>query len=991
MDAIADILNNHGRKLATATNIVIVILISLSVARTVLFFVENIEDDSIRPEPVEVSEPATDDASNVDLAALNLFGTVRDDALDQGVVDAPDTQLNLELQGVFTAEDPDESTAIVAERNKTGVLFRIGDRLPGNAVLEAVYPDHILIKRGGRVEKLAFPDSSLRQQFGSRSSTSARRLPSPTPGPDVGPNDSSSRLQNIRERIAARRREAEERRTNAGSLSDGQSSIRDQVNRYKQRLRDDPQAVLNELGISPVSMDEAQGYRVLGNLPETAMKQAGLQQGDVILSVNGRPVGNVANDQTMIDQAMSAGRVRGRGAARRPPVFPDRANSLTAGVRFAMTGNSSTIRVFPATSLSPMHFVRRLLLVCLLSLPGTLLAAEDSRETWRINLKNADIREFITQVSSITGRSFIVDPRVKGNVTVISNSSMDAEDVYQLFLSVLRVHGYAAVDGGGDVERIVQQVLAKQSGNDLDFASGVEGEELVTRVLPVVNTDPNELVKILRPLIPQYGHIAGILKPNALIISDHASNIERLEEIVQRIDVSDTSTVRIVKLEEAWVEDMIAMLERLAPEQIGQGAKGPNRVTIVASERTNSMIVKGEPGTIDKIIDLVKELDVPSNRAGTIQVVRLAHSNAAELAEILKNLVTGQPGQGSQQQAGGGQEVPVSIQADEALNALVIRANPTTMMELKEIIANLDVRRLQVMIEAAIVEVTTNFTRELGSELAVADTGSSSLPLGLTAPSGTLSNILQSLALDQPPTDISLGSAPLIAGADINEDGVSFAAILRALSSNSDVNLLSTPSITTMDNQEAKIVVGQNVPFRTGSTPTGSQGTVNPFTTIQREDVGLTLEVTPHIHDGSVVRLQIFQEVSEVDQSSLQSIGAEGSADLITNKRTIETTVLADNEEVIILGGLIRDRTQDNNTRVPLLGSIPVLGHLFKSSSRNEEKLNLLVFLRPTVLANTKDVQEQIERKYSGIWEVEIIGKDKTKAEAVSDLFDGKR
>lgn len=629
-----------------------------------------------------------------------------------------------------------------------------------------------------------------------------------------------------------------------------------------------------------------------------------------------------------------------------------------------------------------MSHLRRWILLLALALPLGLVA----EESWRINLKNADIREFITQVSAITGKSFIVDPRVKGNVTIISSTNMNADEVYQLFLSVLRVHGYASVDGGGGAERIVQQVLAKQSGNDLDFVENIDGEELVTRVLPVVNTDPNELVKILRPLIPQYGHVAGILQPNALIISDHASNIERLTEIVQRIDVSDQSTVRIVQLKEAWVEDMIALLERLAPEQIGQTAKGPNRVNIVASERTNSMVIKGEPGTIDKLIELIMELDVPANRSGTLQVIRLAHSDAVELAEILKALVADST-QGNSQQ--GGQDVPVSIQADEALNALVIRANPTTMLELKEIIASLDVRRLQVLIEAAIVEVNTNFTRELGSELAVADTGSANLPLGLTAPSGTLSNILQSLALGTTPTDISLGNAPLIGGGRINENGTSFAAIIRALSSNSDVNLLSTPSITTMDNQEAKIVVGQNVPFRTGSTPTGNQGTVNPFTTIQREDVGLTLEVTPHIHDGNLVRLKIFQEVSEVDQSSLQSIGAEGSADLITNKRTIDTTVLADNEEVIILGGLIRDRVQNSNTRVPLLGSIPVLGHLFKSSTKNQEKLNLLVFLRPTVLAGIDDVRAQAERKYSGVWEVEIVGK--SKAEALSDLFDGRR
>ncbi|MEX0943959.1 MAG: type II secretion system secretin GspD [Pseudomonadales bacterium] len=628
-----------------------------------------------------------------------------------------------------------------------------------------------------------------------------------------------------------------------------------------------------------------------------------------------------------------------------------------------------------------MSRIRNCLFVLCIACAPILSSAE---EAWKINLKNADIREFITQVSAMTGRSFIVDPRVKGNVTIISSTSMDSDGVYQLFLNVLRVHGYASVPAADGVERIIQQVLAKQSGNPLDFVEGADGEDLVTRVVPVRNTDPNELVKILRPLIPQYGHIAGIVEPTALIISDHAGNIERLAEIVGRIDVADNSVVRIVQLKEAWVEDMIALLEQLAPEQIGKGAKGPNRVNLVASERTNSMVIRGDRQTIEKMITLIDDLDVPANRAGSIQVVRLAHSDATDMAEILKNLVSDNTNQANTS----GQKLGVNIQADTALNALVIKADPSTMMELKEVISRLDVRRLQVLIEAAIVEVTTDFARELGTELAVADLSGQNLPVGLTAPTGTLSRILQSLALGTTP-QLDLGEAPLVGGARVDEDGVSFAAIIRALSSTNQANLLSTPSITTMDNEEAKIVVGQNVPFRTGSTTTASNGTTNPFTTIQREDVGLTLQVTPHVHDGKLVRLQIHQEVSEVNQSSLASIGADGAADLITNKRTIDTTVLADDREVIILGGLIRDKTEEVEVGVPFIKNIPILGHLFKRSGRSQEKLNLLVFLRPTVLSTREQVKAETEKKFSGIWEVEIVGKDKS--EAISDLFDGKR
>jgi general secretion pathway protein D len=630
------------------------------------------------------------------------------------------------------------------------------------------------------------------------------------------------------------------------------------------------------------------------------------------------------------------------------------------------------------------RFIRTLLGVTI-SIVMFLPLHAASQDNWKINLKNADIREFVTQVSAITGKSFIIDPRVKGNVTVISNTSMDTPAVYELFLSVLRVHGFAAVPSGS-VVRIVQQVLAKQSSNPNDFTADSRGEELITRVLTVKNTDSNELVKILRPLIPQYGHIAGLVEPNALIISDHAENIKRLAEIVARIDVADNSTTRIIQLQEAWIEDIVGLLEQLAPEQMGKGAKGPNRITVVASERTNSLILKGEPDTLNKVEALVRELDVRANRGGTIQVVRLAHSDATELADILKNLVADKD-KGEQS----GQEVTTSIQADASLNALVIRADPTTMAELKEIISRLDVRRLQVLIEAAIVEVTSDFTRTLGTELAVADTTGNLLPIGLTAPSGTLASVLANLAGgDGTLTSVpDLGSSPLIGGAKVNVDGINFAVIVRALSANTDVNLLSTPSITTMDNEEAKIVVGQNVPFRTGSTNAGNNGLNNPFTTIQREDVGLTLEVTPHVHDGSLIRLEIHQEVSEVDQTSISSIGTDGSADLITNKRTIDTTVLADDREIIILGGLIRDKLTEVNSRVPILGDIPILGHLFKSSNKIREKQNLLVFLRPTVLSSKEEVRDETLRKYSGIWEVEIEGRDP--AQSLIDLFDAKR
>jgi general secretion pathway protein D len=626
-----------------------------------------------------------------------------------------------------------------------------------------------------------------------------------------------------------------------------------------------------------------------------------------------------------------------------------------------------------------MNRLGYLVLITLMMFHSQAFPAED---VWKINLKNADIREFVSQVSTITGKSFIVDPRVKGDVTVISSTSMDRRGIYELFLSVLQVHGFAAVQSG-NVTKIVQTVLAKQSPNPGDFRDDIRSEEIITRVAPVTNIPSEEIVKVLRPLIPQYGQIAALSEPNVVIISDHADNINRLVEIINRVDVADSLEVSVVDLKEAWVEDIITLLEQLAPEQIGKSAKGPNRVSIVASERTNSLVIKGERYTVARVKQLVAQLDVPANRSGTIKVVRLAHSDATKMAEILNSLVKERK---SGDNAG---MVEVSVQADEAINALVIRADPANMIDIMDIIDSLDVRRMQVLIEAAIVEVTADFSRQLGSELAVGAAGTSTTPLGLTAPSGTLAQILQGLAITgQPAAPSSLGESPLIAGGRIDATGTSFAFIIKALAANGDVNLLSTPSITTMDNEEAKIVVGQNVPFRTGSTITGSQGTTNPFTTIQREDVGLTLEVTPHINSDNLVRLLIHQEVSEVDASSLSVIGSQAAADLITNKRTIDTTILVEDNEVIILGGLIRDKETQAESRVPLLGSIPGLGMLFRNRTTSTEKQNLMVFLRPTVLSNQQDIAEATERKFNRVFELEIEGEGQA-MDVLGNLLDG--
>lgn len=591
-------------------------------------------------------------------------------------------------------------------------------------------------------------------------------------------------------------------------------------------------------------------------------------------------------------------------------------------------------------------------------------------QTWTINLKDADLGEFITQVSRISGRNFVVDPRVKGRVTVISSAALDADGVYELFQSVLRVHGFAAVPAG-DVVRIVQQTLAKQSSSGQDFDPTTDGELMVTRVIPATNVASSELVKILRPLIPQYSHVASVDEPNVVILSDHAENIRRMEDIIRGIDVAEDEIVRVVGLEEAWVENMVELLEALAPNQIGSSAVGPRAVQVVANARNNSLVLRGNPASIVELEALIKQLDQPATVLGSTQVFRLSHADAEQLAGILTDMLS------TQEDGGEGRQTRTSVKADTTLNALVVRADPATMGEISNILDALDVRRTQVLIEAAIVEVSISDRQSIGVDLAAVDREGDSIPLVVSPLNQALQSLLGPAVASGNTDDLVAGAAgltsPTLAVARLS-GGVSFAAILQAIGTHSDSDLLSTPSILTLDNEEATIVVGQNVPFRTGSFTTSGTGAQNPFTTIQREDVGITLRVIPHIHDGDAVRLQVEQEVSSVESAA--QVGDQSFSDIVTNKRTISTTILADDGQTIVLGGLIQDDIQESGRKVPFLGDLPLLGRLFKSTSTERTKRNLLVFLRPTILRTPDEVAKVSDRKFRSVWEVQTRRRD---------------
>lgn len=612
-----------------------------------------------------------------------------------------------------------------------------------------------------------------------------------------------------------------------------------------------------------------------------------------------------------------------------------------------------------------------LLLALVLLVPAV---AGNQGQTWTINLKDADLGEFITQVSRISGRNFVVDPRVKGRVTVISSAALNADGVYELFQSVLRVHGFAAVPAG-DVVRIVQQTLAKQSASGQDFDPTSDGELMVTRVIPATNVASSELVKILRPLIPQYSHVASVDQPNVVILSDHAENIRRMEAIIREIDVAQDDTVSVIPLEEAWVENMVELLQALAPNQIGRNASGPQAVQVVANARNNSLVLRGNPTAIAELRVLIKQLDQPATVLGSTQVFRLSHGSAEQLAGILAEML-------SDQGDTNGRRMRTSIKADTSLNALVVRADPATMVEVTAILDQLDVRRTQVLIEAAIVEVSINDRRNIGVDLAAVDRDGKTIPLIVSPLGQALRGLLGPALASGDDSDLIAGAAdltsPTLAVARLSS-GVSFAAILQAIGTHSDSDLLSTPSILTLDNEEATIIVGQNVPFRTGSFTTTGTGAQNPFTTIQREDVGITLRVIPHIHDGDAVRLEVEQEVSSVESGA--QVGDQSFSDIVTNKRTIRTTILADDGQTIVLGGLIQDDIQESGRKVPFLGDLPLAGRLFRSTSSERTKRNLLVFLRPTILRTPDDVAGVSERKYRSVWEVQTRRRDADRAQ----------
>lgn len=582
-------------------------------------------------------------------------------------------------------------------------------------------------------------------------------------------------------------------------------------------------------------------------------------------------------------------------------------------------------------------------------------------QTVTLNLKDADINALIGTVAEVTGKNFIVDPRVKGKVTVISSRAMNADEVYQVFLSILKVHGFAVVPSG-EVMKIVPDVSAKQDSipNVSDETPG-RGDEMVTRVIQVDNVAAAQLVPILRPLVPQQGHLAAYPETNVLIISDRAENVARLVDIIRRVDKVSDSEVEVIRLEHASAAEVVRILNAISRTQPAAG-KGPGAgaQTLVADERTNSVLLGGDRADRLRLRAIISHLDTPLERDGNTKVIYLKYARAADIVETLRGVGKTQGEEAQAKTAATAIEKQLDIQADEATNSLVITAPPALMRSLESVIRQLDIRRAQVLVDAIIAEVSERKVRELGVQWVVFDRSAQTSPIGGTNFNNVGTNLVDIAqgVINQELVGLTPGLA--FGVGKLGSDTLNFAAVLQALAGDGDTNILSTPSLLTLDNEEAEIIVGQNVPFVTGSfTSTGAAaGSVDPFQTIQREDVGITLRIKPQINEGNAMVMAVEQEVSSISSSGQAS-------DIITDKRSIKTNILAEDGQVIVLGGLIEDRVRESEQKVPFLGDLPLLGYLFRAKQTNKDKVNLMVFIHPTILRDAGTADRYTSSKYN--------------------------
>ena len=621
-----------------------------------------------------------------------------------------------------------------------------------------------------------------------------------------------------------------------------------------------------------------------------------------------------------------------------------------------------------------------------MSFPSAAQKGPPDGPTITPNYKDADLSQIIQAVSEVTGKNFIIDPRVNAKVTMLSATPMSPAAFYEAFLAVLQVYGYVAVPAG-KVIKIIPNTDARQLPSiDLPNSVSATSDEIVTQIITMKNISAAQLVPLLRPLIPQQGHLAAYPNGNMLIISDRASNVSRIMRIVERMDESGDEPIEVIPLHNASATELVRTINQLNAGGGAEAAGAP--IKIVADERTNSVLISGEKSLRLRGKALVLDLDTPRlGGAGDTEVRYLLYADAEKLADKLKGQASaaakaqGGPQSGATPAAassGSNVDASVTIWADVPTNALIMTAPPKIMKSLMAVIDKLDIRRAQVEIEAIVVEVQVNKSADLSVQWLL--DGGSSYGYGVTNLPGSGSSIvsLATAALEGTSSATTTSSssststlssaiptgATYAVGTYNSTTGKGFGAVIQALRSDGTSNIISTPRVITMNNEEAEVKVTQEIPLITGqytSSTSSTNGTTSPFETIQREEVGTILKVTPHISEGDVIQLKIEQEDS--------SPGAKltDSADISTNKRSIKTTILIEDGGIIVLGGLMQDTVTESEDRVPGLGAIPLLGNLFKSRSGSRQKTNLLVFLRPKILRDQAATEATSASKYNAI------------------------
>lgn len=600
------------------------------------------------------------------------------------------------------------------------------------------------------------------------------------------------------------------------------------------------------------------------------------------------------------------------------------------------------------------------------------LAVGAQEEKVSLNFVNAEIEEVIKAVSHMTGRNFVIDPRVKGTINIISSTPVAAPLAYDILLSTLRMQGFAAVEAGG-VTKIMPEADAKL------YVSGVNakgsGEKLVTRVFVLKYESAAQLVPVLRPLIAPNNIVVAYPNNNTLVVTDYASNLKRIEQIVNAIDQPGKDEPVIIPVKRASAVELAQTINRLLQDS-GAGVAGAagttdssQRFVLLADARTNNLLVRTENREkLERVRELVKKLDIKTGKLGNMHVVYLKNAEAVKLAQTLRAVISGDtsaaaaatgaaatPGSQPVASAGAGAVGGGMIQADASTNALIITAPSNIYNNIRAVIDMLDVRRAQVFVEALIAEVSADKAAEFGIQWQSAGrvNGGPTQVGGGTNFGSAGTNIID--------VGKSFGSAagPSV-GTGLNIGVVrdsNLGALARALQTDSTANILSTPNLTMLDNEEAKIIIGKNVPFITGSQM-GTTANPNPFQTIERKDVGLILKIKPQISEGGTVKMVIFQEVSSVDDKATNAAG------LITFKRSLDTTVLVDDGQTLVLGGLIEDKVSLGESKVPLLGDIPLLGWLFRYETRSSNKTNLMIFIRPSILRTAVASQGLTQDRY---------------------------